>query len=272
MNLTKKELKLYFELMWSLQYFVNKRFGILKGIRSIDDYADLSVKEKIKVRKVLFDHPEIFDEYIKENPERLGEDKLEIIRSWKKFQKGDFFIERILKRYAVFINGDKVYGVVGLKDDIGDIVSQVPYYCRAILLPFKGKIIYDGLFEGYRMYFGAGIKQNLKETYLEAKQFGKIIVSFDAETQQKSERDKKKITKNWEPVLDEMMQEAKKLRSHIGDPAINSKAFSAIRANIEFARIAVKDPQNIDELLKAFRRVKTATKNVETVIRRMVYF
>jgi hypothetical protein len=272
MKLTTQEVELFYKLMWSLQHFANQRLGIVPGIATIEEYGALPSDEKLRVRNALYEHPEIIDEYVKENPEGYGEDKLEIVRSWKKFQSGDYFIERVLQKYAVFIGGNKVYGVVGLHDEIGDVVPYVPFYCRAVLLPFKGRIIYDGLLEGYRVSFGAGIKRNLKETYMAAKQQGKIIVSFDAAEQQKGGAEKKKKTKNWSPMLDEMAQEAKKLRSGRGEPAIHSPAFSVVRASIEFARIAVEEPENTEQLWKAFKRVERAARKVETVLYRMGYF
>ncbi len=270
MKLTTQEVELFYKLMWSLQHFANQRLDIVPGITTIAEYGALLSDEKLRVRNALYEHPEIIDEYVKENPDGRGEDELEIVRSWKKFQSGDYIIERALKKYAIFIGGHKVYGVVGLHDEIGDIVPYVPFYCRAVLLPFKGKIIYDGVLEGYEMSFGAGIKYDLKETYMAAKQLGKIIVSFDVAEQQKGRTKKKK--KNWIPMLDEMAQEAKKLRSSRGDPAIHSPAFSVVRASIEFARIAAEDPENTEQLWKAFKRVERATRKVETVLYRMDYF
>ncbi len=273
MKLTTKEVELFFKLMGSLQHFANQRLGIVTGIGTEEEYEVLPSSEKLRVRNALCQHPEIIDEYVRVNPEKYGEDKIEIVRSWKKFIKsGDYFIERVLKKYAVFIGENKVYGVVGLHDEIGDVVPFVPFYCRALLLPFKGKIIYDGLLEGYKVSLGTAIKHDLKETYMAAKQQGKIIVSFDDAGQQKREVAKKKRTKNWAPMLEKMAQEAKKLRSGSGEPAIHSPAFGMVRASIEFSRIAAEYPEDTQQLWKAFERVERAVRKVETVLHRMDYF
>lgn len=53
MKISKQEAKLFFDLMWALQYFVNQKLKILTGIKSLDDYAECSIKEKFKVREAL---------------------------------------------------------------------------------------------------------------------------------------------------------------------------------------------------------------------------
>ena len=273
MKLTTQEAELFYRLMWSLQYFVNQRLGIAPNIETKEEYEALppSFDEKLRVRNALYEHPEIIDEYVKENPDGFGDDELEIIRSWKKFQRGAYFVERILKKHAIFIKDGKIYGVLGLHDEIGEVVPTVPFYCEAVLLPFKGRIIYDGLLEGYRVAFGAGIKRNLKETYMAAKQQNRIIVSLDAPEQQKGRVEEKKKAKNWAPMLEEMAQKAKKLRSTRGDPAIHSPAFSVVRASIEFAKTAVENPEDTEQLRDALKRVERAVRKTETVLYRMDY-
>ncbi len=34
--------------------------------------------------------------------------------------------------------------------------------CRTVLLPFKGRIVYDGLLAGYNVTFGGGIRRRLR--------------------------------------------------------------------------------------------------------------
>ena len=69
-------------------------------------------------------------------------------------------------------------------------------------------------------------------------------------------------------MLEAMAQEAQKLRSDRGEPAIHSPAFSVVRASIEFARVAVEAPENTEQLWKAFKRVERAVRKAETVLYR----
>ena len=55
--------------------------------------------------------------------------------------------------------------MLGLNQGFDELVhrSHLPLYVKTVLLPFKEKIVYDGLFQAYNVYFGAGIKRDLKE-------------------------------------------------------------------------------------------------------------
>ncbi|NKQ36842.1 MAG: hypothetical protein HF973_14685, partial [Chloroflexi bacterium] len=176
--------------------------SIIPDVVTPEAYKLLPSPEKIKVRNALYDDIGIIDAYVQDNPQNLSQDELEIIKSWKKFRRGDYFIERFLKKYTIFIGGEKVYGVLALQDALEDLLAYVrlPYYVRTTLLPFKGQIIYDGLLEGYAVSFGGGVKANLKEVYMAAKQNGKIIESFEPQKWAESANRKKKPGKDWTPL------------------------------------------------------------------------
>ena len=147
MKLSEQEAKLFFQLMWSLQFYVNHRLKIHPKIQSVDDYADSSAEQKVKVREALYENLKLIDSFVQENPQNFSKENLETVSNWKNFIRGQFFIERLLKKYAVFIQEDKVYGVLGLSQSFDELTyhSNLPLYVDTILLPFKNKIIYDGL-------------------------------------------------------------------------------------------------------------------------------
>jgi len=63
------------------------------------------------------------------------------------------------KEYSVFFEAykdePKVYGVVGLCDEIKNVVgNDLPVLVKTVLLPFKGKIVYCGVFNFYNICFG----------------------------------------------------------------------------------------------------------------------
>ena len=267
MKLSKEDTDLFFKLMWSLQNYVNQKLGILAEIKTLNEYQELSIAEKAGVRDALYANIKLIDAYLKENPESFLQPELEIIKGWKNFKRGSFFIERTLKKFAIFIEEEKVYAVLALYESFDEMFLYMPQYVEAVLLPFKGKIIYDGLFRGYSMSFGGGVKFNLKEAYMKAKQNDEIIESLDPQKQ--IAKKKKKPTKEWKPVLEELSQQTKQLRSSSGAPAIHSPAFSLAKASVEFAKIAVERPDNADALWKAFGKIERALRKTETVLYRM---
>ncbi len=273
MKLSEQEAKLFFQLMWALQFYVNQKLKIHPEIQRIDDYADSSTEQKVKVREALYENLEFFDSFVQKNPQNFSEEKLAVVSSWKKFIIGQFFIERLLKKYAVLIQEDKVYGVLGLSQGFDELTyhSNLPLYIETILLPFKGKIIYDGLLGFRNIYFGGGIKRNLKETYLRAKQNNLIIESLEMSHEENQNKLKPKSFKNWKPELDDLARKVKKLKGSVDHPAIYSPAFSLVKASVDFAQLAVSDVNDQESLHKALQKVRRAFNKSNTVLYREEY-
>lgn len=265
MNLSPEDAKLFFDLMWGLQRYVNQQRGILKDIPSPAEYAGLPREKKIKVRDTLFKSPDLIDAYVEANPEALSSEELEIVRTWRRFIKDEFFIFRHLKKYTVFIgNKDQVYGVLGLVDSLEEIVPTyaLPRMVNAVLLPFKGWIIYDGLLQGYSISFGGGIRSNLNHTYMTAKQKERIITTLEPETSQ-AKPAIRKIFKTWLPQLEEIASSASKLK---GETALQNAAFTLLRASIEMAKCAETTPDDLDVLFAGERKVQKAMTRLYKVL------
>ena len=180
MKLLAEESIQFYKLLFYLQYYVLINIENESKHISKKEYMALSLNKKLKYRNELWSNNEWIDKYIKDNPDNLLEEELKMIEKWKSRVNDKFFIERYLKKYAVFISSaSKVYGVVGITEDIDEIISpqEIPAYIETVLLPFRDKIIYDGLFSRYSMSFGKGIKEMLKETYNKAKG-NQIILKF----------------------------------------------------------------------------------------------
>lgn len=268
MKLSQQDADLFFELMWSLQLFVNQRLNLFPKVTTLETYRKLAQSQKARVRKALYSDIKVISDFIEANPQQLSVNNLAIVESWKQFVAGEFFIERLLKKYAIFIQGQKVYGVLALYDSFGDILAQapLPFYVKAILLPFKGKIIYDGLLESYNIYFGGGISSGIKEIYLTAKQNGTIIESLDAQNQ--LAQPPRRSSKDWRPEVGELLSRVEKLRASTGEPGIFSPAFNLAKASIELTQAAVDNPGDLDALWDALKKVHRAIKKVETTLDR----
>ncbi|MEA3337684.1 MAG: hypothetical protein U9R25_17440, partial [Chloroflexota bacterium] len=150
MKLSTQDADLFYGLMWSLLNYANLKLGIFPDIATGDEYNNLPPSQKLSVRDALYDNIELVDAYLEENPQELSQEEREIVRSWKKFVRGDFYIKRLLKKYAVFIGDENVYAVLALHDSFEDMLAftRLPCYAKAVLLPFKNKIVYDGILQG----------------------------------------------------------------------------------------------------------------------------
>lgn len=273
MKITKEEADLFFELTLALQFYTNNNKEIIPGIRTVEEYLELPQQEKLMVRNALYDSPGLIDDYISENPDDFDEEKLSIMLQWKNCIRGDFQIERYLKNHAIFIDDkNNVYGVLALHQGFDELFPKqyLPLYVKAALLPFKGKIVYDGLIQAYNIRFGGGMKRSLKEAYMRAKQNKRIITTFnkEKESNRKIIINTKTQQKDWSKELNQLKIIAKNLKGGADQPMINGPIFSLLKASIELANQAVVDSSDVDILTKELRKVERAASKVETILYR----
>ena len=182
MNLHPEDGRLFYKLYSALMFYANQRLHILdEPVADAEAYAALSPFSRAKVRDALHAHKELIDQFVGENPANLIGDELEVVSSWKHALVGKFYVFRHLKNYTVFFSSgspNKAYGVLGLADPLEEVVGRrLPVLTNAVLLPFKGQIIYDGLVAIQPISFGGGVKRMLNEEYSRAKKsFGIITV------------------------------------------------------------------------------------------------
>jgi hypothetical protein len=266
-KLSTEDARLYFKLMWDLQFYVNQQRQVLPDLDSVTAYVRLPSTEKMKVREALWENPGLIDAYVAANPDALSPAELDIVGRWKRFVAGTFQVFRYLKKHTIFIGEDsQVYGVLALQDSLEEMFygRPLPIMVQAVLLPFRGKIIYDGLLHIYSIRFGGGIRSSLNEDYMAAKQNKRIITTLEPELAPPV-RAKKKPGRDWRPAVDDLAEAADKMK---GGPAVQSSAFTLLRASAKLAQTAVHDPDDLDELWALERRVRTALTRLQTTLNR----
>lgn len=183
MLLEADELALFFKLHRSLMFFVNRRLKTLPDkVATPNEFSALPPKSIGKVRDALSADLDPIDAYVDENPDRFPEDELEIVRSWRHQTTGKFYIYRELKKYTVFLTASDpaiAYGVLALSTPFEDVIDRnLPVLADAVLLPFKGAIVYDGFLSFYNVSFGPGIRRSLNESFKQAKERHGIVTSL----------------------------------------------------------------------------------------------
>jgi hypothetical protein len=197
MQVSFEEGALFYKLFAALLGYVNRKLAVVaEQFSGPGEYTSLPGETRGKVRNALYEHRELIDRFVAENPAGLPPEELEIVSSWKHALVGKFYIFRYLKKHTIFINISdqpyKAYGVLGLADPIEDLVGRrsLPILCNAVLLPFNGRIIYDGLIAPYSVTFGGGVRRHLNEDYHEAKEAFGIITSLGGQSAQLHEKPK----------------------------------------------------------------------------------
>ena len=125
------------------------------------------------MREICWEQPETFiREYLRTNEELSARERA-MLEDWgSKYIKGDFFVMDFKPEYSVVMHVDHksrrgtLYGIKGLTDSLAHVVKrQKPIAVKMILLPFEGKIIYDGLLNFLKDDFTESEVENLTEVY-----------------------------------------------------------------------------------------------------------
>jgi len=198
MRLSKKEAELFYKLYELLLIYANKKFNVIKNVNSREELENCTVEEVYELRNKVYEHPEIIDSFVRENPSNLSPDELKIVSEWKHFVKGDFIIFRYLKNYIIFLDlkePPKAYGVSALDPNFEELRPFLPIMVEAVLLPFKNKITYDTFLIPYSITFGGGIRKTFNNAYQEAKSRFGIITSlpFSPERVEQSDAERLKF-------------------------------------------------------------------------------
>ena len=161
--------RLYFDLLhcFNIKHKIVKRFGDGRFPKSVDSGDVFQVREK------LFENPEWIDEYIQKYGGDFTEEERGIIESWRdNFIKDNFIVIRYLAKYSVFMretekDDTKLYGIIGLNHPFAELFDKnaLPIMVKALLLPFKDKIIYDGLINAYNVRIGPNMRGRMNESY-----------------------------------------------------------------------------------------------------------
>lgn len=181
MKLAPEDAAQYFELSYLVLSHVNQKLNVLPDRTAPDDIREMTTEDRAKVRDALWENVHLIDSFVEENPFALSAEDLETVSNWKHFVRGRFYLVKYLKNYAVFMEetGGIPYGVCALLRDFQASVGRyLPVLVEAVLLPHKGRIIYDGILSTYSIYFGSGIRANIIDSYNQAKaQYG-IVTSL----------------------------------------------------------------------------------------------
>lgn len=181
MILSTEEYNQYVDLHIKLLCFTGKRCNILKTETSLEEFKKLPLKKKFECRQLFNKQTEILEEFVKQYSQKLSDEQLKILEGFRKWISDScFIILKCLKKYVIFIDNDnkKVYGVLALSNPFTDFCDDFPVLIKTTILPFNGKIIYDGFLET-QAYLGPNMTMEYNEIYKEAKNNRQIITSLD---------------------------------------------------------------------------------------------
>ena len=200
MILQPHETERFYRIWFAMLSYANRRLKLVRDLPESPRVGSIDVQDAFKVATAVWADDALRHSFIEENPTGLPPEDLALARSWDRRVAGDFYIFRYLKKYTVLIDQSeqaRVYGVLGLVSPIEDVVPHpLPTLVRMTLLPFEGRITYDGLLAPYNVYFGSGIRSNLTDIYRSANERGAIITSLEATAAASPQQSRAEIVKD----------------------------------------------------------------------------
>ena len=173
----------FYSLWISLLDFVNHEYRIDSQLYGMRSPKGLPVEPILRIREKLWENRSLIDSYVKTNPHQLSNSELKTVSGWKNSVEDTFMILRHLKSGSIFIPSyreDAAYIVCGIYSAWEEMLrgAPLPQAVTTVLIPFEGRIIYDGLMSSYNVRFGGNIKRSLNEHYRKLKAGGQIYKSF----------------------------------------------------------------------------------------------
>jgi len=181
MTLSRNDYYEYLDAHLNLLYFVGYCTGILDEGTEFEDFLKMDFQQKFRCREALLEEQEeLLNAYIGDGTE-IPKEQLTILDGFRKNKRGRFILLKCLKKHAVFkdIDDGEFYAVKSLGDSFEHLIPEYPAIFDLNILPFKGKIIYDGFIEGGNVKIGPNMKKSLHDEYMKAKKKNEIITSLD---------------------------------------------------------------------------------------------
>ncbi len=273
MNLSTEDARLFFKLFFALLAYANRTLKVVPDVSNADDIRQAGVQGAQKIRDALYKHAELLDRFVAENPDDFSPHELQIIRAWQHRVSGEFYLMRYLKKYAVFMPTKKanhLYGVLGLYDSFETVLrgQPLPVALKTTLLPFKGRIIYDGILAPYSVLFGPGIRADLDATYKQLKEKEGIIEQLvgpqgEPQTHTSLKPHAAKPAPDWKPTIQEIVLMADKMRR--ADTPDQTAALALLRAAAHLALAAFDEAHETGNELRQVRRALTRLENLRYV-------
>lgn len=182
-TLPENEERRFFGIWWPLLGFVNEKRRLVPGWPKEPGPGGVVHPDADKLRGALWGDDALRESFIAANPAGLSESDLGIVAGWKRRIGKSFLVVRHLNGHSVFLDEGpppRAYGVCGLHDPIEQVVgSLLPVAVEAVLLPFEGRIVYDGLMKLYPVTFGPGMRASIAAAYRAAREAGGIVTRIE---------------------------------------------------------------------------------------------
>ena len=181
MKLSDKNARHFFKIVTPLMVWLHQQKKNYPGYQNGSDIMILPDDTAV-LWSLVWGHPELIDKYLAENSSELSDEAAKTLPLWKEFVvSGPFAVERMTDDGTVFISmkSGQVYLVSGITDEIDVCLKQkrikLPCVLQTHLIPYQGKVIYDGSMAVLSTGLKAELKATLAKRFEEAREKSSLI-------------------------------------------------------------------------------------------------
>ena len=142
----QKDTRLFYKLYFSILDYVNSFEQIIPN-KKIDPNIYIEPDELVNLIEVFWkDKDRFIDEYIEKNPSDFTFRNLNIISDFRYGMRKNFLLVAYEKNYTVLNDEGINYMVKGLNENLDQFIApeKTPMLMQTAIMPFNGRIIYDG--------------------------------------------------------------------------------------------------------------------------------
>ena len=162
-RLSDKECDLFYDVYFALLEYTNDKYQVEPELFEIYQQLHMPQDKMINIRNYVYEHRNVIDEFVADNKYNFDSEKLKLVEDFKYAINDTVFIAKYHKEYAIVLHGDDAYAVKGLRGSIQEILPDVPIPVRMTIMPFKGKIVFDGLIESGPIKVGGNMKKMISD-------------------------------------------------------------------------------------------------------------
>ena len=147
MILPTEEYNKFMAANFKLLIYAGKKLKLFPENVTEKQFLNSTLEVKAECRNEVVNNNKLLDDFFANELDNLTTEDISILEGFRKRITGKFLLVKCLSKHAILQNVEtnNYYAVLCLSTPLDEIFYDIPTLIYATILPFKGKIITDGL-------------------------------------------------------------------------------------------------------------------------------